>query len=252
VIICHKEPDFQPKQDNDLPSETIEITEASVPEESELSPVIIDAEQQAETIINTAKEQAAIILADAQKSAEEIKSKAYDEAYKLGHEEGFNQGQEDGICQGKAIALEQVKTNIEESVRRAQQLIQAADDEATRMIAAAERQIIDLALVVTRKILRREIEDNPVITLPIVKAALDKVKDQDEITIRVSPLSYDFVLLGKQELQTTLLRECSLTIIADENLNEGDCIIETPYGTIDATIDSQLENLISSLQEIMP
>lgn len=131
-------------------------------------------------------------------------------------------------------------------------VINSANREAEKMITAAERQIIDVALAVARKLLAREIEENPAVVLPIVKNALEKVHDQEQIVIKVSVDDFELVTEAKSDLQIMAGCEQPPTVLADPTLTAGNCVIDTAYGSVDARIDMQFAAIQKALQEVMP
>ncbi len=202
------------------------------------------AHSEAETIRDEAKAEAQTMLDEAAVQAEDVKEFARNEGYKAGYEAGEQAAQ--------VAVREEMANELQQSVAQAEKLIAAAKFEGQEMILAAERQIIEITLAIASKVLAREIEENPMVILPIVKTALAKVKDQDEFNIRVEPEDYEVLLHAKHDLQMMLGRDQGITITADRTLAKGDCIIETPYGNVDAKIDTQLENVKKALQGVMP
>ena len=91
----------------------------------------------------------------------------------------------------------------------------------------------------------------PQIILPLVKEALLKVRDQSEIHIRVAPANYDLVLLARSEYQGLLEGQALLEVHSDENLSQGDVVIETPNGNVDARLSTQLGMIRKSIQDVM-
>ena len=209
----------------------------------------------ANELISSAREEAANIIAEAKVSmeqsltetkqlVEQIKQQAYDE----GHQSGY----QEGIVQGKKTGLDEMQQVIHEGVEKAQQTLSVAEKQAKDMILAAERQIIEIALALASKVLASEIAENPLVVLPVVKAALDKVRDQEQIVIRVSVQDFDAVLQVKQDLQVMVGGEHVLKITADHTLENGSCVIDTSYGMVDARIDTQFDTLKKALQGVLP
>ncbi|MBP2653121.1 MAG: Flagellar assembly protein FliH/Type secretion system HrpE [Firmicutes bacterium] len=205
---------------------------------------IEQARQDASVITQLAHEEAASIIAQASVQVEQLRQEAIDD--------GVRQGYDEGLAQGHEAGLSQMTEAIDDAIQRAQLIIEAAENEAKRNLVQAERQIVEIAITIAGKILFREIDENPMVLLPIVKAALDKVCDQEKITVRVNPEEYSLVLEAKPELSTALKVCAAISIIADDSLKVGDCIVETPYGNVDARIDSQLEVLTAALRDAMP
>ncbi|MBC8016113.1 MAG: flagellar assembly protein FliH [Sporomusaceae bacterium] len=205
-------------------------------------------------LMNLVNDEAAMILAQAKVAAEHclseankqivpIKQQAYDEGHQQGYQEGFTQGHQAGT-----VEMEQV---INQTIARSQQMLAAAEQAAKEMILGAEAQIIDIALAVARKILAYEIAENPMVVLPLVKATLQKVSDQEDVVIRVSIDDFDAVLLAKTDLQMMIGREHALKIIVDRTVHSGSCVIDTSYGTVDARVDAQFEIIKKTLQDVI-
>jgi len=195
-----------------------------------------------ESILHQARLAAEQCLSEAKEQAASIQKQAYDEGYQQGYQEGITQGQQAGRSEMEELISQTIATN--------QSALLAAEQETKAMMLAAEKQIVDIALAVARKILGHEITENPAVVLPLVKAALQKVSDQEEIVIRVSHEDFEELLLAKQELQTMVGGENSLAITVDRTIERGNCIIDTSYGTVDARVDTQLETIRKALQGV--
>ena len=45
--------------------------------------------------------------------------------------------------------------------------------------------------------------------------------------------------------------DSSLSITSDESLKPGDCLVETPNGSVDARLQTQIEQLKKAVREVM-
>jgi flagellar assembly protein FliH len=208
------------------------------------APPEVDHASLVSEILEQAKEQAAAITAEASRQAEQLRQSAYDAAFQQGYQEGLTRGNEAGFNQASQA--------IDDAVKRSQFILALTDKQTVQMQEEAERQIIELSLEIAGKILTREIAENEAVIMPVIKTALDKVRDQERISIRVCQQDYEQTLQAKPELQAWLNRDSVLTILPDESLTKGDCIIETPFGIVDARIDNQLSLIKSALRDILP
>ena len=224
-------------------------------------PIVDDVSNKASDVIKKANEEAAQIIAQAKMASEQclsqaqqeatsLKQQAHEEGRQQGCQEGKQEGYQEGLLQGKQTGHLEMEQVIAEAVVKTQQMFVAREQEAKDMMFAAERQIIDIALAVARKIIAYEIAENPMVVLPLVKAALQKVSDQEEVVIRVSVDDFDSVLMAKKDLQTMVGKENGLKIIVDQTIKSGSCIIGTSYGEVDATIDTQFETIKKALQGV--
>jgi len=203
---------------------------------------------QAQKLYEEARLEAEKCLSEAAAQAEQLKQQAYE----IGYQEGFTAGQQEGFQSGRQEAETAMQQQLIESEAKAGRLIACAEQQYKESLISAERQIIELSLNIASKVLARELEENPMVVLPIVKAALAKVCDQEQISIRVCPEDFELVIQAKRDLQIMVGRENALSIISDHTVSCGGCMIDTPYGTVDARIDTQLEAVKKALQEIMP
>jgi len=204
--------------------------------------LMTSANSEVSIILEKAKITAERCLSEANEQVAPIKKQAYDE----GHQKGY----QEGIIQGKQAGLAEMQQVIDQAIVKTQHILATGEQETKNMILAAEEQIIEIALAVARKILAYEIVENPLVVLPLVKAALQKVSDQEEVVIRVSIDDFDKVILAKKELQGIVGRDNALEIIVDGTIQSGSCVIDTSYGTVDARVDTQFETIKKALQGV--
>lgn len=226
-------------------------------QEQPIAPAVPDIDleairSEAEAIMAKATTTAAQCMADAENKAKEITQQAYEEAHSQGLQEGHEQGYREGYNHGKDAAQAEMQQALQSSIEKAQHLVKTAEQEIDQMFIDAERQIVEIALSVASKLLAREVEDNPTTVLPIVKEALSKVTDQNQITIRVNSEDYEMVLMAKRDLHLMIGRENAISVTADHTVSAGGCVIETGLGTVDARLDTKLELVYKAIQEVLP
>lgn len=184
--------------------------------------------EETETEINEAKE------------AWENEREAYVEAaMKEGYAEGFSRGTEDGL------------RKYEQLIATANEVIVSARKDYESRIEQSEDMIVELAIASANKILQKTLRETPADFISIVKAAIQEIKDFSSISIYVHPVNFDAVLQQKDELKSLLGAETNLDIFPDSKLQENGCTIEHPYGQIDASVDTQLEQIRNILIELV-
>lgn len=207
-----------------------------------------EAADEAEKIVAAAKKQAEECINKAIFEAEQLKQQMYEQA----KQEGYRDGYAEGVRQGRQQAAEDMATELNEATKQARKILLDAHQQYKQFVIDAEREVIQIAFALAKKILMREIDENPTVVLPIVKAALDKVRDQEHMTIRVSPDDFELLLQAKRDLQMMVGRENAISVLSDHTVSPGGCLIDTPYGTVDASIDTQFEAVKKALEEVMP
>jgi type III secretion protein L len=174
-----------------------------------------------------ARSQAARIIQEAEHEAQELKARAQQE-YQRALEEGRRQGYEAG-------------TN------EAAQLLAEARALREKLIRETEPQLIKLALKVAEKIIGHELDHNKDEIAQIVGNALETVRQQRDIIIRVHPTDLKNLEQAKAQLIARLGRAKDIDLRGDQSIKRGGCIIDTEIGTIDAQLETQLEQITNIL-----
>ncbi|UFU01024.1 flagellar assembly protein FliH [Radiobacillus kanasensis] len=191
------------------------------------------AKQEAQAIIDQARQQ---IELEKQQWTEE-RQHLEEAAKEQGFQEGFQQGEQAG------------RQEYEMHMEQAREIIQIAQDDAKSTVLQSEETILHLGLKAAERILHQEIEQ-PEQYLSIVKAVLHEVKGQTKVAIYTNPDQYPLILSNKEELKNIVQENVELAVYPDEGLSIGSCIIESPFGRIDAGIESQLHELRNKLFDI--
>lgn len=202
---------------------------------------------QAQLIQQQATDEAARIIKDAENQAAEIVSSAkarMDEQLKDGYNDGFKKGQEAGFKEGNLEA--------QRLTDRLHTIIERMMDKRQEILAETEQQIVDLVLLMTRKIVKVISENQRNIVVSNVIQALRKVKGRGEVIIRVN---LNDVAMTTQHIKDFLAQAenvKNITVVEDSTVDRGGCVIETDFGAIDAKIVSQLNELEQRILEVSP
>ena len=188
------------------------------------------------------------ILREANEEAEKIRTQAHEEGYKEGHDKGFA----DGHKEGTDAAKKELKETIANANKKAEKTIQDARNATADYFIRAENDVAKILIMAIEKILPQHFIDVPKDVLPVLREAINHVRDQKEIKVHVEPDSYDLVLVARNEFQSMLTDGTAvLEIISDDALKPGDCVIETPNGGVDARLSTQIELMKNAIQSVM-
>ena len=167
------------------------------------------------------------------------KAEWIDQAKQAGFQEGLNLGKQAGAKEYEAL------------IQQMNDIVASARNDYHDTIDHAEEDILEIGIQIAGKIMKRTINEDRTTFLPLVRAAIQEVKNQPAISIYLHPDDYEYVLAQKDELMRMLDQHATLSIGIDDSLSAGSCVIEHPYGKIDASIDTQLESIRIQLQEVL-
>jgi flagellar assembly protein FliH len=195
-----------------------------------------EAEDEAEKLVTEAQAKAAQIEADSLTAFEAERRDAEERGRLAGREAGFTEG----------------RAEVERLVRRAQTILERAQDKRMEILTETEQQIIDLVLLISRKVIKIISENQRNVVISNVVQALRKVKGRGNIIIKVNMIDVKLTTEHTKEFIQLVEGVKSLQIVEDSTVDPGGCVIETDFGEIDARISSQLAELESRILEITP
>ncbi|PSL51189.1 flagellar assembly protein FliH [Salsuginibacillus halophilus] len=227
----------------EAPAETVEEDEAAVQEEVN--------ETSAEELLEQAKHEAEKIKQKAEEEAENVRKQAAmeEENAKQQLNELFEQAKENGYAEGYEEGQKAGEKAFKKKVKKAEETIKTAESERKQYLEESEPVIIELASAVANRVIKDGLQADETVWQQALAQALFEVQEQEEVKVYVSAERYNETVKHKDELVSLLSYSQELFIYPDANLNENDCIIETPFGRMDASIDNQLEELKTKLLE---
>ncbi|SEB03334.1 flagellar assembly protein FliH [Thalassobacillus cyri] len=178
-------------------------------------------------------------IIEQQKQAwEQEKSNLVEKARKEGLEAGYKEGRQQGY--------QEAEGHIKES----RQVVEQAKEDYQQIIDSSETTILEIALRIAEKIMKHQLTETPEDFLPLVKRVIAEVHGQPEVIVSVHPDQYSLVLAQKDELELFTSSKSVLTIYPTTELEPFSCKVESSFGSIDASIDSQLTELRKQLLEV--
>ena len=149
-----------------------------------------------------------------------------------------------GLREGEAAGRSRAAADLQQVVDR---LVRSIDEIATfrpRLRAEAEADMIRLSLAIARRVLRRELAIDPEALHGLVLGALEKLQGQEISRVRVHP--------SHAALVANSLRQNSaanVEVVPDPSRQPGAVIFETQRGNLDASIESQLQEIERGLAD---
>ena len=149
----------------------------------------------------------------------------------------------EGYKEGLAKAEDDIN-QLRESIKT---FLNARDD----VFGYISPDIVEISVDIARKIVKKEIEQDPQTVLDMVMDVLKSVsKDEKYINIKVNPSQLAFLKESVPEAVASSGMEAKIKVSPDDSVDEGGCIVYTTNGVIDATINTQLEIIKEVLKGI--
>jgi flagellar assembly protein FliH len=159
--------------------------------------------------------------------AERIREAELAQARQAGFEEGVRKAREEAFIETKNANDRLANTLKDLLVLK------------RRMRSEAESDVVKLSLAVARRILHRELSSDPESIQGVVYAGLQKLQNREISSVRVCP--------GAVEAVRAALEKAGVfpatSVISDPKLRNGDVVFETAFGELDASVETQLQEI---------
>ena len=206
-----------------------------------------DLEGQARAVLERADEQARQIVRQAQEHGRQLAEQARQQAHQAGLEEGRREGLRQIRTEVRETVLQEERERVDRLVQMLTTGLAEFERNKRRLIGVAEAGLIELALAIAQRVCKLLVETSPEAARANARHLLKAVQHDGDLELRVNPADYDTL----RDVAAEVLR-CGdelehVQVTADAALEPGGCILSTPDGQIDASIETQLQRIAEAI-----
>jgi Flagellar biosynthesis/type III secretory pathway protein len=192
------------------------------------------------------------LLAEIERLREAARVRGHAEGYAAGHaagkESGLQQGLELGLKEGRDKGYAEGYTRGTDEARAEVEKLTALLDTTASSLAHIEAEagdaLLNLALSIARQVLRSTLDAEPHRIQDLIREVVHvDGEPQGILQLRLNPADMDLVEAYLQQDGSV----ARWTLHADETIERGGCIVTTALGSIDATLQTRWERVVSSL-----
>ena len=173
-------------------------------------------------------EEAQGIVGEARKKAQYIERQAY--------EQGFLQGQKDGQEVGER--------SLEQQVQQFQEMVNALVREKGELYRRREQELVELVLLISRKVVVRELSLQPEAIQEIVAQGFQLLTDTENIKLHIHPRDHEHLKWAPQDAWPP-----DVELVADGTVSPGGFLMETATGEIDGTLKNRWAMVAQLVQD---
>ncbi len=156
---------------------------------------------------------------------------------------------------GRRAAQEAIEKILDEKVANQMRSLTPALQAAVGQIVDSradwqhhwEKSVVDLACAIASRILRREINSQPEVSLAWIRESLELAGGAAQIALHLHPSDLTTLRDQVQVLTEVLSPAAPARIVADETVTPGGCRVETEFGTVDMQLETQLKRLAEEM-----
>ena len=227
--------------------EAVAARDSGNPESSSL---VMDVEKYREEKIQLMKEleetREAVrrLLEDSRIEAEQIKNQARDEGREIGEREGYEKGYIDGYEKAQQEVEKTLKKEADELLLELRDLIASVEHKKREMLEQYKDDLRDIAISIAEKIIRVSLKSSGDIIKRMIISATEGIMSKEWVKIYIARCDAEMAVNGDSMLINSISYVSDhIKIIVMENEAPGTCILEFPDKVIDASTNTQIENI---------
>ncbi|NLL33872.1 MAG: hypothetical protein GX257_00995 [Clostridiales bacterium] len=173
------------------------------------------------------------------KERQAILSNAYREAADI-----KNSAQQEGLKEAVAKRI----SEIDALIHRVDGTLRKVESKIESKLNEYEKSLTMLTADIASKVLNQKIEEDDLVLVGLVRSAIEEFKNSEWITVTLSNEMKESITEVERILKQDV--EGGRLVVTTKEAPKGTCIVETPEGVVDASIQVQIENLKDMLKQI--
>ncbi len=194
-----------------------------------------DMAGQAKWYLDSVHRQAERILQQAQQEAQAIRAQAEVE------------GRQAALAAVGKVLEEKVAAQMATILPALQKSVEAIEHSRAQWLAHWRGAAVHVAAAIASRVMRRQLQTEPTITLDLIAEALELAAGAAEITVHMNPDDHQRIGDQAEKLVEQLARLGPAKFVADAEVTPGGCRVDTRFGRIDQTLEAQLARIEEEL-----
>lgn len=204
---------------------------------------VADHLSEAKVVLRKSREQAREILRQAQIDAAEAQEVARAKGFEAGFKKGYESGQKSGYDAAFEKAKEEFSERQGELISTFIATVEQFDAHKRDLFIKASGDMLELAMEVAHRVTKRVGVVERDAAKENLQAALRLVEVKTDLTVYVNPADAESIRDFAETAGGVLDDAAHFRIEEDETIAPGGCRLTTPTSEVDATLETQLEQI---------
>ncbi len=149
-----------------------------------------------------------------------------------------------GFQAGMEAGKQELQQQYRDDVLAVQSMLKEMEESFWRLKKDAELGLVNLAIQISRHVIQTELKIQPETIREIVEKTLTYANNLEVISVALNPEDYHY-LTGQSDIQSNISERIQFE--KDSSITRGGCVVHTNMESIDARIETKLEQLAEQL-----
>ena len=164
--------------------------------------------------------------------------------------EKLNHVYQQGFDEGLSLQKDKIVAELKQRVDLLDKIAKEVASFKSEIFKSSDEIVVNLALEIARKIINYQVTDDTSTILEVVKKALKKLTAmENKFVVHINPEDEEVLSLHIEELANQTTSSRHIEIQADNRITKGGCLVESDFSTIDATIETQMQEIERALHK---
>ena len=155
---------------------------------------------------------------------------------------------EEGFEVGRRAGLEAGREELERRTKALDAALQEVAGLRQRLLRQTVDDIAAATVEISRRLVRRELSIGVGDVDGLVREILDDLRADDDITVHIAPEDDRAMREGYPGFLAHVGRDASLRVEASPSITPGGILIETEFGSVDATVEARFDAFAEAVQ----
>ena len=170
----------------------------------------------------------------------DLQEEAYREAYQL------------GLDQGRESAFAEFREELEQRMDYFTKLLQTIENLKTELVSHNEAHFMKILYHIASRVAMSEITTKPETILSALQQTVEGSQSDEQMTAKINKTDLQFIQSVMEKLGKDMEFIKRLRLEDSDDIKPGGCIIETNFGSVDATIEQRVTKIWEAISEKLP
>ena len=174
------------------------------------------------------------------------------ERLKSVQEDAYKQGYDLGLIEGTEKAFQENKAELEKRLHAVDKILKKMEELRSQLLLNYEAELVTLVFQVAQRLALKDLEEHREAVVEIITGVVGDLQSDEKILIHLSPEDALFIETLNERAEEKVAWMERTKLIHDDKIKPGGCMIETSYGTVDATVEERVSRAWQTLQSRIP
>ncbi|EAT15805.1 hypothetical protein HTZ97_14675 [Desulfuromonas acetoxidans] len=156
---------------------------------------------------------------------------------------------QEGYDEGKQAGLDEANAQLSKTTKALAEACRQLSGQRQKMLDGSREDMLRIVLAIAERVVLTELSVHREAINRTIQQAIQAAVSAEEFHIKINPADMDVVQGHKPLFIASLTGLTNIEFVADPSVTAGGCILESPVGRVDATIEAQMEEIVQTLRD---